>query len=342
MISQHPPYAPNTASLGGVPTVSLDVPVTVVFLVLFLVGGVSHMTIFQLNNRHGHKFVMSGMMFGFCMARITTCIMRIVWATRPTSVRIAIAAQIFVAAGVVLLFVINTIFAQRIVRASHQHSGWHPAFSHFFQAVYVLIVLSLCMLITATVQSSYTLTSNTRRIDHDIQLCGQTYYVFVSFLPIPLVIGGLIIPRKTRLDKFGSGRFVTKIAILLFSTTLLCLGASFRAGTNYKPARPLSDPAWYHSKACFYIFNFTLEIIVIILYVIVRVDNRFHIPDGSKRAGDYGGTNVTPKDSERTTVRRIMTEEEVFDDAPLRELEKGVSGHRGAESGMSNTVRAGY
>lgn len=339
MISQHAPYAPTAASLGGVPTIAVDVPVTAVFLVLFLTGAISHMTIFQLNKRHGHKFVMSGMMFGFCMARITTCIMRIVWATRPTSVRIAIAAQILVAAGVVLLFVINTIFAQRILRASHQHSGWHPVFSHFFHAVYVLIVLSLCMLITATVQSFYTLNSNTRRIDRDIQLYGQTYYVFVSFLPIPLVIGGLIIPRKTRVDKFGSGRFASKIAILLFSATLLCLGASFRAGTNYKPARPRSDPAWYHSKACFYIFNFTLEIVVIILYVIVRVDNRFYVPDGSKRAGDYSGANAANKDIEGTSVRRIMTEEEVFDDVPARDPERNGGGNRDVESGINNTAK---
>lgn len=33
-----PPYAPQTASLGGQPTIHLDVPITAVFLFLFMVG----------------------------------------------------------------------------------------------------------------------------------------------------------------------------------------------------------------------------------------------------------------------------------------------------------------
>ncbi|MCJ1485089.1 hypothetical protein MMC06_005262 [Schaereria dolodes] len=259
---------------------------------------------------------MSGIQFGFCMARTTTCVLRIVWATRPTSIPIAIAAQVFVAAGVVLLFIINIIFAQRIVRASHPRSGWHPLFSRFFQAVYVLIVVTLLMLITVVVQSFYTLNSNTRRIDHDIQLYGQTFYAVVSFLPVVLVIGGLVVPRRTRVEKFGSGRFRTKIAILLVASVLLCLGASFRVGINYKTPRPRDDPAGYQSKACFYIFNFTVEIIVIWLYFIVRVDRRFFIPNGSKGPGDYAGTNLPDaEDKDVKVATRIMSEEEVFDDA---------------------------
>ncbi|KAI9869171.1 MAG: hypothetical protein M1830_005470, partial [Pleopsidium flavum] len=241
--SQHPPYAPQAASLGGVPTVNVDVPITAVFLFLFMLCAAAHMTIFQLNRRKGHKFIMSALMFGFCMARITTCIMRIVWATRPTNIRIAIAASVFVAAGVVLLFIINLIFAQRIIRSAHPNFGWHKYFSLAFKVIYVLIVLTLIMLITCTVQSFYTLNPNTRRIDRDVQIYGQVFYTFISFLPIPLVLGGLIIPRKTRVEKFGSGRFRTKVRILLTAAVLLCLGASFRAGTNIKSPRPRNMPA---------------------------------------------------------------------------------------------------
>ncbi|KAI4113636.1 MAG: hypothetical protein LQ338_008144 [Usnochroma carphineum] len=319
---QHAPYAPKTASLGGFPTVHTDVPITAVFLFLFICGAVAHMTIYQLNKKRGHKFIMSALLFGFCMARITTCVMRIVWATRPTHVPIAIAASIFVAAGVVLLFIINLIFAQRIVRAAHPHSGWHPVFSLFFKAIYALIIISLVMLITANIQSFYTLNSNTRRIDRDIILYGGTFYAVISFLPIPLVLGGLIIPRKTRVDKFGTGRFRSKIAILLTAAVLLCLGASFRVGTNYKTPRPMNDPPPYFNKACFYIFNFTVEILVVILYVVVRVDRRFHIPDGSKGPGDYSRGNATSlKESALADESRgkIATEEETFDDAQHQE-----------------------
>ncbi|KAL8840547.1 MAG: hypothetical protein Q9170_001300 [Blastenia crenularia] len=316
--TRHAPYPPKTASLGGVPTVHTDIPITAVFLFLFIIGAVSNMTIFQMNKKRGHKFIMSGMLFGFCMARITTCVMRIVWATRPRHIPIAIAAQIFVAAGVVLLFVINLIFAQRIVRAAHPNSGWHPLFSRSFIATYVLIIITLITLITANIQNFYSLNSNTKRIDRDLILYGQTFYTIISFLPFPLVIGGLVIPRKTRIEKFGSGRFRTKIIVLLTSAFLLCLGASFRVGTNFKTPRPLMDPPKYFDKACFYIFNFTVEILVVILYVAVRVDRRFHVPNGSKGPGDYSRRNafgVKEDDSDTSNRPRITSEEETFDDA---------------------------
>ena len=172
------------------------------------------------------------------------------------------------------------------------------------------------MTITATIQSFYTLNANTRRIDHDIQLYSQTYYVFIGFLPFLLVVGGLVVPRETRVEKFGSGRFRTKVAILVFSSLLICLGASFRAGINYKPARPSDDPAGYQSKACFYIFDFTVEIIVVWLYFILRVDNRFFVPDGSRKAGDYSRRDGEGLEKEGVAATRIMSEEEVFDDAP--------------------------
>lgn len=277
------------------------------------------MTIFQRNKARKHKFIISGMMFGFCMSRIVTMILRITWATRPHNIHLAIAANVFVSAGVVLLFVVNLLFAQRVVRATHPHSGWHPIIHFSFLGLYVLIVVSLVALITSTIQSFYTRNKNTQRIDRDILLYGQTLYAFVSFLPFLLVIGGLVIPRKTRLEKFGSGRFRTKVAILLAATFLLCLGACFRVGVNYAGGtRPISNPAGYQSKACFYIFNFTIEITVILFYVVVRVDKRFYVPDGSHGPGDYmrepnDGTNTGSNDLRRAKSN-IAPEEKVFDD----------------------------
>ncbi|KAL8771432.1 MAG: hypothetical protein Q9209_003100 [Squamulea sp. 1 TL-2023] len=328
---QHAPYPPKTAGLGGTPTVHTDIPITVVFLFLFLCGAVAHMAIFQVNMKRGHKFIISGMMFGFCMARITTCVMRIVWATRPRHVPIAIAAQIMVAAGVVLLFVINLVFAQRIIRAAHPNSGWHPFFTHSFTAIYVLIVIGLIMVIIANVQSFYTLNSNTKRIDRDIILSVGTFYTIVSFLPFPLVIGGLLMPRNTRIEKFGSGRFRTKIAVLLTATFLLCLGAAFRVGTNFKTPRPINNPPAYYSKACFYIFDLTVEVLVVFLYVVVRVDRKFHVPDGSKGPGDYSGKNVPDEkeEIERTASGPTrMSEKEVFDDAPEHHSAESLNGDR--------------
>jgi hypothetical protein len=299
-----------------VPTVSVDVPITAVFLFLFLLGAAGHMFILQTNRRKGHKFLMSGLMFGFCMARTVTCIMRIVWACYPHDVKVAIAATIFVSAGVLILLLINLIFAQRILRAAHPHFGWHRAIHWAFIVLYALILVMLAVIITVTVQSFYTLNPNTHRIDLDIQRATATYFMFISFLPLPIVIIGLLVPRKTRVEKFGSGRWRTKVRILLTTSTLLCLGAAFRCGIQWKNPRPIDDPAWYDNKWCFYFFNFTMEIIVVYLYILLRVDRRFYIPDGSKGPGDYvkdEGADQEKKAESLHSVRRILSEEEVFD-----------------------------
>ncbi|RFU27079.1 hypothetical protein B7463_g9247, partial [Scytalidium lignicola] len=239
-----PPYPPTTAGLGGKPTLGLDVPVTAVFLALFIGGAVVNMAILQINRKRDHKFLFSGVMFGFCMARITTCIMRIVWATRLSNARIAIAAQIFVFAGVILIFIINIVLALRLLRALHPDIGWKRMISLLFYVYIFSIILVLAALITCTVQSFYTLSHNTRRIDHDVQLFGATYYAVAAFLPTPIVLISWLTHHRSKADHFGSGSVNGKIMLLLFTSTLLTLGAAFRAGTNFY-SRPANHPAWH-------------------------------------------------------------------------------------------------
>ncbi|KIW34305.1 uncharacterized protein PV07_01092 [Cladophialophora immunda] len=289
---------------------------------LFLVGAICHMTILQINLRRGHKFLMSGILFGFCMAREVALTIRIVWAVYPEDTQIAIAAAIFVPIGVLLLFLINLIFAQRILRASHPHLGWNKAVSTTFTVLYALIVVMLAIIVTATVDNFFVLKPNAHNTIRDLTITAVTYFLFLSFLPIPIVVLAILLPRKTRVEKFGSGRWRSKVGVLLTSSVLLCLGSSFRAATAYKDPRPKNNPAWFDKKWCFYLFNFTLETIVIYLYLLLRVDRRFHVPNGSKGPGDYSAVQrpqETQQDSgesggDSSVATRVNSEEEVFDD----------------------------
>ncbi|OJJ44968.1 hypothetical protein ASPZODRAFT_153292 [Penicilliopsis zonata CBS 506.65] len=304
-----PPYAPTTAAVGGVPTVGLDVPICAVFILLFIGGAVSHMTLFRRNMARDHKFIPSAVTFGFCMSRIIANAMRIAWACQPHSVSLGIAATIFVNAAIVLLFILNLIYAQRMLRAAHPHIGWAKPVSLFFKFVYMLVVVNIIMLITAIVQSFYTLNGNTRRIDRDIELYGTTCVAAIAFLPLPIVSFVLLFPRRIeRIDKFGKGSWRAKAFIVGIGAVLLCLGASFRAATNWMPPRPLDDPAWYDSKACFYVFNFTIEIIVVYSYLLVRMDQRFHVPNGSSRRRHYRGPG--PESDDSTTVQYLESGED--------------------------------
>lgn len=281
------PYAPKTAALGGRPTKDLDIPICAVFLVLFAAAAAGHMTIFQRNRRRGHKFIPSAVTFGFCMSRIIANVIRIVWACYPTNISLAIAAQIFVAAGVLLLFILNLIYAQRMLRAAFPAFGWSRPLSWAFKALYLVVIISIIMLITVVIQSMYTLNDNTHRIDRDIQLYGVTYFAIVSFLPIPIVLAILILTRFRSVEHPGTGSWHTRAFIILLAGCLLCLGASFRAGTTWLTPRPLADPAWYQSKACFYIFNFAIDWTVVMIFLVSRKDKRMWVPNGSSKVRHY-------------------------------------------------------
>lgn len=69
----------------------------------------------------------------------------------------AIAANIFVQAGVLLLFIVNLIFAQRVVRSYHPVFGWSKGLGLVFKFLYFCVVALLVMVITAAVYSFFTL-----------------------------------------------------------------------------------------------------------------------------------------------------------------------------------------
>lgn len=133
------------------------------------------MAIFQINRNRDHKFIFSVLLFGFCMARITTLSLRIAWASLPGNTKLAIAANIFVQAGVLLLFIVNLIFAQRIVRSYHPRLGWSRGLSWAFRFLYFCVVAMLVMVITAAVDSFYTLDISTRLKDRDVLLVAGTF-----------------------------------------------------------------------------------------------------------------------------------------------------------------------
>ncbi|KAK4189685.1 hypothetical protein QBC35DRAFT_450126 [Podospora australis] len=285
-----PPYPQKYAQLGGRPTRHVDIPVCAMFIVFFLGSAVINMTIFQKNKKIGHKFIPSVLFFGFSMARLTALSMRIAWTIHIKNINLALASAIFVAAGVLLLFVVNLLFAQRIVRAYHPKFGWKRTVTLIFRSLLGTVVALLVMVITSTVYSFFTLDDAARQKCRNIQLFTGVYLAVIAFLPLPIVGLTLLWPGKNRreVEKFGNGRMRTKLALLITTSTLLSLGAWFRAATNFVPREP-QHPAWYHSKACFYFFNFGIEVIVVYLYALSRFDRRFHVPDGSSKPGHYSG-----------------------------------------------------
>lgn len=237
--------------------------------------------------------------------------LRIAWATHQTNIKIGIAAQIFTYAGTVLLYFCQLFFTQRIVRAQHPKFGWSIPFRVYIRFWIASVVLVLIMIIVSSIQSFYTINTNTQRIDHDIQLMGGTYFAVVSFIPIPTILVSCLFPRKEQIDKFGEGRFRSKIYIVLLAAASLSIGSWFRAGTAYYPEVPLTAPTpWYFSRACFYCFQFLTEWLVVLMYALVRFDLRFYVPDGCKGPGSYTSR------LEKMWAERENLEEEAFSGVP--------------------------
>ena len=256
---------------------------------LFVCTAVVNMTILVRNRRRGHKFLITMAMFKFSVARVATLAVRMAWAADPRNARLALAATILVNAGVLVLYIINLLLAQRILRARRPSLGWHPVLRVAFRAVYVLTAAALVMVIAATVVGAYSLSPHTRRVCRALQLTATTYFLLVAVLPAALLAAAALIPLRKGdvVETFGTGSMRTKAAVVAASTALCVTIAGFKAGAGWARPRPLSDPAWFHGKPAFYVFLFSLEIITLAFLTATRIDRLFYIPNGSKGPGDY-------------------------------------------------------
>ncbi|KAH7068885.1 hypothetical protein BKA63DRAFT_97339 [Paraphoma chrysanthemicola] len=287
MLSQGPPFLPPIWTAGGPPVKRIDVPVQTIFMLLFFIGAIVHMRVFQSNRARAHKFLPNLFIFFFCVSRILTSILRIASVSLPRNAQLALAAQIFMSAGVLILFIINLVFATRILRSTHRDFGWSLPFSILSKIVVLAIGATLITLITTTVRNAYSINERTRATDHTLLLYGSTFLAIIATLPLPIVALTLTIPYSP-LDEFGTGRTRTKVIVLVISTTLLSIGAWFRCGIAWQTPVPLSQPLpSYLAKGPFYVLNFLFEFQTVIMYAVLRVDQRFHIPNGAKGPGSY-------------------------------------------------------
>ncbi|KAF1927869.1 uncharacterized protein M421DRAFT_392484 [Didymella exigua CBS 183.55] len=310
MANMKPPYPPTAWALGGAPVKEVDIPAQTVFLFLFMIGAAIHMKIFQKNRARGHRFWFNLFIFFFCVSRVLTSILRLASTAQSQNVELAIAASIFVAAGVLIIFIINLIFAMRLVRSLHPRLGWHPAFGIIFRLLCILTGATIIMIIAGTVQSFFTLDPGAKATDRSLQLYGSTFLAIIATLPLPIVILSLLIPYSPP-DRFGAGRLRTKVIVLLVSTTLLSIGAWYRCGSIWAPLIPRSQPLpGYLGKSPFYIFNFFVEIQTVLMYAILRVDLRYHIPNGAKGVGSYSSSqqldDVEMQDSRPTSASEVV------------------------------------
>ncbi|RMZ21950.1 hypothetical protein D0859_14035 [Hortaea werneckii] len=302
-----PPYLPSGVALvGGRPTVDVDVPILAILLLLYCGGAIGNATMLLRNRKRGHFFPMSMAMFGFCMSRIATCSVRIAWAAHPLNANLAIASTIFAAVGILVVFVIVLLLAQRILRATHPKLGWSTTVSGSLKATYFGLFLAIVLVIAFTILSYFTLDSNLRNIAMWIQRAGILYMLLFILIGPWLVLLSLILPPPTEFaipDNFGvRSSMVSKYVVLGVTMFFTLFIIGFRMGTAWAEARPASDPAWWEGIAAYYIIEYGFEVVIIYWLLLARFDQKFWIPNKSHGPGDY--SRKTALETSKTEASR--------------------------------------
>ena len=273
--------------LGGQPTIPLDIPISAVLLAFYVLGAIGNITIYQFNRRHHHKFLMSWAMFSFCMARIATFVLRIVWATRPTNASIVIATQILSAAGVLVAYIVVLLLSLRIFRATHPELGWDKGLRVACKTLYGLLFVAFVLTISFAIESFYTLDMHIKIISLWMSRASSLVMLLFNLASLVILCLSTFFPRASPPENFGTGSLREKTAILSTMMFFVLFIIGFRFGTAWTAARPASNPAWFDSKPAFYVIEFGLEIVVIYTLLLTRFDRMFWVPDGSKKSGDY-------------------------------------------------------
>jgi hypothetical protein len=186
----------------GSSTIIPDVPICAVFTFVYLGGVIGNMGIYQLNRRKGHKFFMSLAMFGFCISRVVTCVLRLAWATRPKNVRVAIAAQIFTNVGILVVYIIVLLLILRVFRPTHPKLDWNRILGKMLIITYVLLLIAILATIAFTILSFYTLNPKLRFIALWIQRGAIIYMILFNIMALVLLLLSSLVPQapETRIS----------------------------------------------------------------------------------------------------------------------------------------------
>lgn len=187
----------------------------------------------------------------------------------------------------VVLFAVNIFFTNRILRAVHPNFGWNKIVRKFFLILLLSVPGIIVYNITVLTISFFVTTAKAREITRGFLLFGSSYTLFLSVFPLFVTTLVGAIPSPTPVENFGVGRFRFKVMLLIFSASVLIVGAVVRLVSSIQ-VHPTDQPGAIDGKAIFYTTGFMLEILVVFIYAVTRIDLLFHVPNGSNGPGDYG------------------------------------------------------
>lgn len=272
----------GTYPTGGIPAKGTDIPVSSVLLVVYLGLGIVHaIFFFKLSKK---TFIPGAMVMGFCFSRVVTMCLRIAWTANVTIKNLAIAANVFVNGGVLLIYVINLIFLHRYILQifpSIPTNGKH-LFNLIAHAYMLSVVPLLVLVIAPGVQLFLTTDPDIIVTDRTILRFAQCYLtVFVAVQVATVVVVWVYYFLKSRKASGMSGKEVTIRASIIFfvGSLLLWIQAIKTRQTFYTPTpQTPHNPPWFLQRPILYAGLFLPEILCVLIYSVTNIRLRFLKP----------------------------------------------------------------
>jgi hypothetical protein len=272
-----------------------DDPATAVLLVVYLALGITHAVMFfKISKR---TFIPQAMVMGFCFSRVVTMSLRLAWSNNVTNKNVAIAATVFLNAGVLLIvlsplepsltfkYVVNLIFVHRYILQlfrSIPTRGGHPfnfaAHTYMLSAVPVLVLL-----IVPAVQSFLTSSPSQISTDRTILRFAQCYLmVFVAVQFLATIVAWLIHFFSSKKTSGISAKEATvRAAIILSVGALLIWIQAVKLCQTFYTVGPQTaqSPPWFLRRPALYSGLFLPELLCIIIYAVSGIRLRFLKPN---------------------------------------------------------------
>lgn len=142
--------ASSTQTASSLPSKIPDLPVCIVLAIIYFAFA---MLMLRRLLQSRKRFIVGGLLIGLCMSRVVTFSVRAAWSIHPTSRGLAIAAQVFVAAGIILLSAVNMQLIIRLVKSLRPELQMNKAFTRSTSAVQFFLIGIVIMTVAPAVQS---------------------------------------------------------------------------------------------------------------------------------------------------------------------------------------------
>jgi hypothetical protein len=267
---------------GGIPTDGTDIPASAVLLVVYLALAVVHGYLFFVKSKK--TFIPQAMTMGFCISRVVSMSLRIAWTANVTNKNIAIASNIFLNAGVLLLYIVNMLLTHRFILTIFPNLPTRKT-APYNLAFFLYVGSSLPLLILVVVPGVQLFLSSdlsTIHIDRDILRFAQCYLtVFVSAPVIATITSSTIyFFASKKASGLRAGEVSLRAAVLFIAGSLLIWIQAVKILQIFYTATPETavSPPWFLRRPILYSGFFLPELLVVIIYAVASIRFRYQMP----------------------------------------------------------------